>query len=81
MTLENPEDETAPAKIARRMADAVTYLSSVADRTGLSKIADDLRAVRCSLMKETEQADVEGAGLPAGELCREDEAPLRKAGK
>ncbi|MGY3487890.1 hypothetical protein ACVW1C_005773 [Bradyrhizobium sp. USDA 4011] len=81
MTLENPEDDSAPAKVARRMADAVTYLSSVADRTGLSKIAEDLRAVRRSLMKETKQDGVGSAAVPADELCQEDEATVRKAGK
>ncbi|QOZ23813.1 hypothetical protein [Bradyrhizobium sp. CCBAU 51753] len=77
MTSEDPKDDSAPAKVARKMADAVTYLSTVADRAGLCTIAEDLRAVRRSLMKET------GDGSPAaaaGEICQEDEAPLRKAG-
>lgn len=80
MTLGDPEDDSAPAKVARQMADAVTYLSSVADRAGLCTIAEDLRAIRRSLMKETEQGSIDSAALPGGELCREDETPLRKAG-
>lgn len=80
MTLEDPQDDSAPTKVARQMADAVTYLSSVADRAGLCTIAEDLRAVRRSLMKETGQGSIGSAALPASELCPEDEAPLRKAG-
>ncbi|MGY4198916.1 hypothetical protein [Bradyrhizobium sp. USDA 4520] len=73
------EEESAPAKVARQMADAVTYLSSVADQAGLRTIAEDLRAVRRNLMKETEGSPGSPA-VAADEHPLEDEEPLRKAG-
>lgn len=76
MSSDEPEDDT-PARVARRMADAVTYLSSVADRAGLLQIADELRAVRRSLMKETERGS--GNAEPADGPVSADQLPRRKA--
>jgi hypothetical protein len=49
MIKNDAEEDQAPAAVADRMVDAVTYLSRIADDAGLKLIAAKLRSVRRSL--------------------------------
>jgi hypothetical protein len=57
MTADGPDEDPTPATVAHRMADAVTYLSQVADDAGLCRIAVELRSVRRSLLRKVKEGN------------------------
>jgi hypothetical protein len=64
------------SEIANRMADAVTYLSKIADDAGMEVISAELLAVRTRLEHEAKARTAEVSGKPA-HRDREVSAPRR----
>jgi hypothetical protein len=61
---------TATAEVADKMADAVMYLSRIADRAGMDEISADLRSIRkrLALKANSERSVLRGTKTRSGRI-------------